>query len=84
MKKDHPYEFFVRVEAMDRAGNVGHACTTKPVRVDLVRPSGMIVGVDAEKVARLPVVVPGAVKPEVKSAEKKQVMQFLIGFSNGR
>lgn len=81
LKKDHPYEFFVRVEAMDRSGNVGHGCTATPVRVDLSRPRGVIVGVDAEKVARLPVVVPGAVKAEEKRAEKKPVMNFLIGLS---
>jgi hypothetical protein len=84
MNKDHPYEFFVRVEAMDAAGNVGHACTKTPVRVDMVRPSGVIIGVDAEKHARLPVVVPAAVKSEEKAAAKKPAMQFLIGFSNGR
>jgi hypothetical protein len=85
MKKDHPYEFFVRVEAMDQAGNVGHDCTKTPVHVDMVPPSGVIIGVDAEKHARLPVVVPGALKAEEKRVEhKKPLMYHLSGSSNGR
>ena len=49
MPKDMPYEFYVRVEAADRAGNVGHVTTPEPMKVDLCRPRGTIIGVDAEK-----------------------------------
>jgi hypothetical protein len=49
MPKDVPYQFFVRVEAADKAGNVGHDSTPRPVKVDLSRPKGAILGVDAEK-----------------------------------
>jgi hypothetical protein len=41
-----PYKFLVRVEASDRAGNVGVAETTNPVIVDLAQPKGLILGVD--------------------------------------
>lgn len=42
-----PYRFFVRVEALDKAGNVGHADSSKPVIVDLSVPKGRILGVDS-------------------------------------
>lgn len=55
MPKDLPYQFYVRVEANDMAGNVGHACSAEPVRVDLSRPKGTILGVDGEKkVTKIP------------------------------
>ncbi len=54
MPRDVPYEFYVRVEASDRAGNVGSDHMTRPVRVDLARPKGTILGVDAEKKAEAP------------------------------
>src|SRR5262245_56006923 len=47
MPKDLPYQFYVRVEAEDRAGNVGLCCTAEPIKVDLSRPRGTILGVDA-------------------------------------
>jgi hypothetical protein len=49
MPKDMPYQFYVKVEAADRAGNVGCACTHEPVKVDLARPTGTILGVDHGK-----------------------------------
>lgn len=49
MPKEMPYEFYVKVEAADQAGNVGAACTHEPVRVDLARPKGTILGVDSDK-----------------------------------
>ena len=49
MPKDVPYEFYVRVEASDRAGNVGHAKTHEPMKVDVCRPRGTIISVDSEK-----------------------------------
>ncbi len=76
LPKDHPYEFFVRVEAADKAGNVGHDTTATPVKVDLKRPQGVIIGVDAEKHVHVPVAIP---------AESKKpdgaVLNFLIGFA---
>ncbi len=48
MPKDVPYRFHVRVEASDKAGNVGAATTTQPVTVDHAQPRGVILGVDAE------------------------------------
>jgi hypothetical protein len=41
-----PYRFHVRVEAVDKGGNVGHADSSKPVIVDLSVPRGRILGVD--------------------------------------
>lgn len=46
--KDVPYKFFVRVEAKDRAGNVGRADTLRPVFIDLTRPKLKILGVEAD------------------------------------
>jgi hypothetical protein len=40
-----PYQFYVRVEAADRAGNVGAAETAKPVIVDLSQPKVQVIGV---------------------------------------
>jgi hypothetical protein len=41
-----PYRFFIRVEAADRAGNVGLADTPAPVIVDLAQPKGVILNVE--------------------------------------
>jgi hypothetical protein len=41
-----PYRFLVRVEATDKAGNVGSDETPKPVIVDLSQPKGVILGVE--------------------------------------
>jgi hypothetical protein len=46
MKDDLPFKFFVRVEAADRAGNVGSAETEKEIVVDLAQPKGQILGVE--------------------------------------
>lgn len=46
MPPDVPYKFFVRVEAIDKAGNVGADETTQPVIVDLAQPKGVIVNVE--------------------------------------
>jgi hypothetical protein len=51
MPKDVPYQFYVRVEASDRAGNRGVDCCPEPVKVDRARPRGTILGIDAEKKA---------------------------------
>lgn len=50
LPKDVAYQFYVRAECIDRAGNVGSDHTLKPIAVDLARPKGMILGVDAESV----------------------------------
>lgn len=45
-KSGTPYRFFVRVEAQDKAGNVGADLTANPVIVDLAQPKGVILSVD--------------------------------------
>jgi hypothetical protein len=45
MPETVPYQFYVRVEAGDRAGNVGSADTPKPVLVDLSQPKVQVIGV---------------------------------------
>jgi hypothetical protein len=40
-----PYSFFVRVEAADKAGNIGSKDTPQPVIVDLHIPKGTILDV---------------------------------------
>ena len=46
MPADVPFQFLVRVEATDRAGNVGSDETAKPVSVDLAQPKGIILNVE--------------------------------------
>ncbi len=41
-----PYQFFVRVEATDLAGNIGFAETSAAVKVDLSTPKARVTGVD--------------------------------------
>jgi hypothetical protein len=41
-----PFEFFVRVEAADEAGNVGSAQTPRKVAVDLSIPKASVIGVE--------------------------------------
>jgi hypothetical protein len=43
---DVPYEFFVRAEAVDKAGNIGLAVTQKKIAVDLAQPKARILGVE--------------------------------------
>lgn len=43
----NPYQFYVRVEATDLAGNVGSKDTSDLVKVDLARPKAKIIEVDA-------------------------------------
>ena len=38
MPADVPYQFYLKVEAADRAGNVGEDATPQPIRVDLSHP----------------------------------------------
>jgi hypothetical protein len=52
---NHPYQFYVKVEAADLAGNVGSAQTEKVVKVDLARPRGVILDVQpARPGAKIP------------------------------
>jgi hypothetical protein len=46
MPESVPFEFHVRVDAMDRAGNVGRAESAKPVIVDLSQPKVQVIGID--------------------------------------
>jgi hypothetical protein len=48
----HPYQFYVRVEAIDLAKNVGGEATLKPVAVDTKIPKAKIKGVTTEPAAR--------------------------------
>jgi hypothetical protein len=49
MQADVPFEFFVRVEASDEAGNVGQAETAHSVKVDLSTPRARVIGIDPVK-----------------------------------
>ena len=44
-EKDMPFQFFVKVEAIDQAGNVGEAVTEQAVKVDLSQPRAKILNV---------------------------------------
>jgi hypothetical protein len=46
MPTDVPSQFYIRVEATDRAGNVGQAVTAEAVKVDLSVPRAKIIQVD--------------------------------------
>jgi hypothetical protein len=43
---DVPYEFFIRGEAIDKAGNVGTAMTQKKIAVDLSQPKAQILDIE--------------------------------------
>ena len=45
MPAEVPYQFFVRVEAIDKAGNIGEAITPDAVKVDLSNPKVNIINV---------------------------------------
>jgi hypothetical protein len=49
MPQEVPYQFLVRVEAADRAGNIGTDETVKAVAVDLALPKGVILEVAPAK-----------------------------------
>ncbi len=44
-----PFRFHVRLEAIDRGGNLGRAETSKPVAVDLSIPKGRLQGVEGQR-----------------------------------
>jgi hypothetical protein len=78
MPRDHPYAFFVKVEAADRAGNVGCDATPEPVKVDLARPKGTIIGVDVEKKTASLTTIPAA---PVESPAPRAQFDFGIGLT---
>jgi hypothetical protein len=41
-----PYQFYLRVEAADLAGNIGEAITNEKVKVDLSQPKANIIGIE--------------------------------------
>ncbi len=49
MPREMPYQFYIRVEAEDQAGNIGSYCISEPITIDLSRPRGTILGVDHEQ-----------------------------------
>jgi hypothetical protein len=42
-----PFQFYVRVEARDKAGNVGKADSADRVKVDLNQPKASVSGIEA-------------------------------------
>lgn len=44
-----PHRFFVRIEAIDAAGNIGTAQSSSPVLVDLSKPSVSVLNIEAGK-----------------------------------
>ncbi len=46
LPSDVPYQFVVRVEAADKAGNVGSAATPEMIKVDLSQPKSQILSVE--------------------------------------
>ena len=95
MPKDMPYEFYVRLEATDRAGNVGQVTTHEPMKVDVCRPRGAIIGVGTETKPVSKVTVPvevqqqlfdvkplgSPVRSEAEKKEQEQVFNFIIGWT---
>jgi len=57
-----PYQFYVQVEATDKAGNVGKKRTQELVKVDLKKPKGVILDVRPE--------TPSATKPDSESNKR--------------
>jgi hypothetical protein len=49
-----PFKFFVRVEALDKGGNIGRADTKQAVIVDLSTPKGRLIGVEGVQAAGNP------------------------------
>jgi hypothetical protein len=49
MQDNLPYQFYVRVEAIDEAGNIGTADTRETVKVDLSLPKARVIGIDPVK-----------------------------------
>ena len=73
MPRDLPYEVYVRVEARDRAGNVGSDHTARPVHVDLARPRGTILGIGEKRAEPAPQPAP------LPTPAKEQIIDFFRG-----
>jgi hypothetical protein len=58
-----PYQFYVQVEAIDKAGNVGSRRTEKMVKVDLKKPKSVILDIG-------PANAGGASKPDIESNKR--------------
>jgi hypothetical protein len=69
MPREHPYSFFIRIEAVDKAGNVGQATTPEPIRIDLTRPKGTITGVGCEKKSASLTVIPAPAEKPAKETK---------------
>jgi hypothetical protein len=54
MPEGLPYEFPIKVEAVDQAGNIGGDRTTKNVIVDLSIPKARVIGIEGVKAAPQP------------------------------
>jgi hypothetical protein len=72
LPRELPYEFYVCVEARDRAGNVG-SDHSKTVRVDMARPRGTILGIHADRKPEPP--------PPAPLPGKEPVFNFIMGFT---
>jgi len=46
-----PFQFFLRVECSDQAGNIGISASASPIKVDLNLPKARVVGVEVAPVA---------------------------------
>lgn len=60
--RDVPFKFHVRIEAKDRAGNLGRAETVRPVIVDLVKPRLRILKVEPDG--------PANIRPAIKETNE--------------
>ena len=47
MPEQLPYQFYLKVEAVDLAGNIGEAITLEKVKVDLSTPKAKILEIEA-------------------------------------
>jgi hypothetical protein len=72
MPSDVPYEVYVRVEARDRAGNVGSDHTARPVHVDMVRPRGTILGIANTRVET---------HSQAPKTDQEQPFNFFVSFT---
>ena len=68
-----PYQFHLRVEVIDKAGNRSVDCWPEPMKVDHACPKGTILGIDAEKKKEAAAAPP--------PSENKQVFNFFQSYS---
>ncbi|MFQ3650213.1 MAG: hypothetical protein SNJ75_07765, partial [Gemmataceae bacterium] len=70
LPREHPYAFYIRVEAQDQAGNVAQVTTPEPIRIDLTQPKGTITGVGCEKKTASLTVIPAPVEKSATEPTK--------------